>query len=54
MLEEPFCMGNFTVVKVIVRFGDSLRRILEAANGIEPLMKVLQTFALPLGYAALG
>jgi hypothetical protein len=27
---------------------------LEAAAGIEPAIKVLQTFALPLGYAALN
>jgi hypothetical protein len=27
--------------------------ILEARDGIEPSMKVLQTFALPLGYRAL-
>jgi hypothetical protein len=28
------------------------REILEARGGIEPPMKVLQTFALPLGYRA--
>jgi hypothetical protein len=26
--------------------------VLEAASGVEPLMEVLQTSALPLGYAA--
>ncbi len=30
-----------------------LEGIVEAAIGIEPMMKVLQTSALPLGYAAL-
>ena len=30
-----------------------LRSSLEAATGIEPMIKVLQTFALPLGHAAL-
>jgi hypothetical protein len=30
-----------------------LRENLEAQGGIEPPMKVLQTFALPLGYCAL-
>lgn len=29
------------------------RRALEAAAGVEPAIKVLQTFALPLGYAVL-
>lgn len=28
--------------------------LLEAAIGIEPMIKVLQTFALPLGYAAIS
>jgi hypothetical protein len=29
-------------------------KILEAATGFEPVVKVLQTSALPLGYAAIG
>jgi hypothetical protein len=31
---------------------DSQERSLEAATGVEPVMEVLQTSALPLGYAA--
>jgi hypothetical protein len=34
------------------RFNLGYRGILEARGGIEPPMKVLQTFALPLGYRA--
>jgi hypothetical protein len=43
---------------MVTRLRDSRRanangvRFLEARGGIEPPMKVLQTFALPLGYRA--
>ena len=31
-----------------------MQGVLEAATGVEPVMEVLQTSALPLGYAALA
>ena len=40
------------LVKSLIKFMLDLIRILEAAPGLEPGIKVLQTSALPLGYAA--
>jgi hypothetical protein len=34
--------------------GKKRKRFMEARGGIEPPIKVLQTFALPLGYRATG
>ena len=49
-MQVAFCQS----LKGAWRLFDRARsRELEAAIGIEPMMKVLQTSALPLGYAAL-
>jgi hypothetical protein len=39
------CKHEASAIKVLV----SVRKKLEARDGIEPTIKVLQTFALPLG-----
>src|SRR5262249_44905229 len=43
-----WCRGNTPTFGWLLR----IQKILEARGGIEPPVKVLQTFALPLGYRA--
>jgi hypothetical protein len=57
ILREPIQMSvrrSFRkYLKVVQRSRVSFQNNLEARGGIEPPIKVLQTFALPLGYRAL-